>query len=324
MSFTDFVWLVIQKRRRRQMDNITLARCFRKVNVDKCYTRYTTNIFVVRMAEVLNGLVGDSGKISALILHVAVYFGNMFDCEDYQSRILKAFAQACYLHLNHCVSDLANCREPSDTTLNMMWLCSRRLYEVYDDWYNFQVQLCTLGRDVVLRCAHSIHRLTFSALDCVKHEYYKSAAYMVDAISKLVEINDGFYGIMVFEEHVDEALKAEMELHSGHEACFQSMGIRILRSIKLRYNANEYDEDDDKNRRMAAKLVTVVQDLCKLRSQSKWIKLWGDYHDVVERTKRSDEALEPTVDLIKYKVDVDAELAYARGLLEYMQWVFRR
>lgn len=324
MSFVDYVWLVMQKHKRRAMDNLTLARCFRKVPVDKSYNRYTTNIFVVRMAEVLNGLVGESGKISALILHVAVYFGNVFECEDYQSRLLKAFAQACYVHLNKCVSDLANCREPSDNTLNMMWLCSRRLSEVYEGWYNFQVKLCTLGSDVVLKCAESIHRLTFSALDCVKHEYYKSAAYMVDAVSKLVEINDGFYELMMFEEHVEEARNAEMRLHSQHEACFQSVGVRLLRDIKLKYIDGGYDEHEHENRRMAAKLVSVVRDLCNLRSQSKWIKLWGDYHAVVEKTKNSNEVLEPDVEFIKYTADVDAELAYVRGLLEYMQWVFRR
>ena len=324
MSFVDFVWLMIQKRRRRAMDNITLARCFRKVPVDKSYTRYTTNIFVVRMAEVLNGLVGNSGKISALILHVAVYFGNMFECDDYQSRLLKAFSQACYVFVNKCVSDLANCREPSDNTLNMMWLCSRRLYEVYDDWYNFQVKLCALCSDVVLKCAQSIHRLTFSALDCVAHEYYKSAAYMVKAVSELVEINDGFYELMVFEEHVEGAQKVEVGLHSQHEECFQSVCVRILRDIKLKYSANEYGEDEHSNRQMAAKLVMVVRDLCNLRSQSKWVKLWDDYHAVVERTKNSNGELEPDVEFIQYTADVDAEVAYVKGLLEYMKWMFMR
>lgn len=306
------------------MDNLTLARCFRKVPLDKRYMKYTSNIFVIRMAEVLNNLVGDSGKISALILHVAVYFGNVFECEDYQSRILKAFAQACYKYVNQCVSDLANAREPTDHTLNMMWLCSRRLYDVYDEWYNSQMKLCTLGCDIVRKCGEIINRLVFSALDCVKDEYYTSAAYMLDAVHRLCKINEGFYGFMVFEEHVEEALRTEMQLHSQYEACFQSVGIRLLRGIKLKYEAHEYDADDDRNRRTAAKLVGVVKDLCDLRSQSKWIKMWDDYHKVVEETKSSQEALEPEVELLKFTEDVDAEVAYAEGLLRYMEWMFTR
>jgi hypothetical protein len=155
-------------------------------------------------------------------------------------------------------------------------------------------------------------------------EYWLSASYMLDAVNRLCDLNERIYGVMVFEEHVDGALHTEMKLHSHYEACFQSVGIHALRHVKLKYEAREYDEDKDKNRTIAFNLVRIVKELCDMRSQSKWIELFEDYHKVVEETKKSRVLLEPDVELFKEKTEVEAEIAFLEGLLRHMEWMYKR
>jgi hypothetical protein len=324
MSFAEYVWTIVQKKRRQGMDRLTLARCFRKVKISKRYHEYSSNLFVVRMAEEMNSMVGDAGKITALNLHVAVYFGNHYTSDDYQTRILKAFAQAAFYYFNKCVSCFANLKDPSVDLLNMMWLSSRRLEEVYKKWYEAQTKLCVLGCDVVRKCGDVINRLMFSTLRCVMEEYWLSASYMLEAVNRLCDLNERIYGVMVFEEHVDDALRAEVKLHSNYEACFQSVGVHALRHVKLKYEAREYDEDEDKNRTIAFRLVRIVKELCDLRSQSRWIEQFEDYHKVVEETKKSRVLLEPDVELFKERTEVEAEIAFLEGLLRHMEWMYKR
>jgi hypothetical protein len=61
-----------------------------------------------------------------------------------------------------------------------------------------------------------------------------------------------------------------------------------------------------------------------LRSQSRWIEQFEDYHKVVEETKKSRVLLEPDVELFKERTEVEAEIAFLEGLLRHMEWMYKR
>jgi hypothetical protein len=223
MGFADHIRNTMAKRRRLVMNDITAARCFRKVPITQDYRKFAENQFVVWMAERLDRMCEEPGFVTPALMHTGIYFAKVFQGSDYRTRLLSYFARAFFDVSCRCVKRLANAKPQSADDTRLMWLCARRLIDVYANWYDAQTKISSMTCDAVRVCSKSRQHLANSAALCARNGFTVNAQRMSEAVGKITDVVQRFYDLIIFEEHKVAATEAELDVQTNYKCAEQPM-----------------------------------------------------------------------------------------------------
>jgi hypothetical protein len=319
MQLATFVNSAIRKYRQQKINAMTTARCFTKVRVTLNYKSYANNMFVQQLSELLRSVLPPDSKLTPILLHVAVYFAVVYQNDDGRSRMLESFSRAFYQALFKCLARLAQLEPLDESELDMLHKLANRLNEVYGYWYDEQIKMCTMAVNAVRMCELASLKLTFSALHSILQGYWRNAAYMLAAVKKLSALNEGFYGLMVFEEHKESARDAERELNFHHAPHFKWLGLKALRHIRQQFFAGLLDDDRDENRRLALAQVEIIKELCDERSKTAWTHVCDDNKEC----QGLEEPEGPVLEHVLEVAEVDNEVAVVVAMHVALERIFR-